>query len=200
MAQQIRFSQRVGAKPVKEAIQLKSIDDALRNGIWNVLTIFCWSKLDHYDSDSKSWDEIERNKGGIFFHLLWRDFYSSRWTGCHTRMASGWQRLAIGSLKPNGMAYTTSWNLRLTTSRSSTARTSSCEKATLDDALRHLAEQGRLHPALRKAFGNLYGYTSDANGIRHALMEESTLGFSDAKFMLVCCSAFVNFLVENAAV
>jgi hypothetical protein len=50
---------------------------------------------------------------------------------------------------------------------------------------------------LSKAFESLYGYTSDANGIRHALMDASTLGFADAKFMLVCCSAFVNFLVAK---
>ncbi|WP_243555975.1 AbiJ-NTD4 domain-containing protein [Priestia megaterium] len=55
-----------------------------------------------------------------------------------------------------------------------------------------------LHPALKKAFLKLYGYTSDASGIRHSLTEESTLGYEDAKYMLVACSAFVNYLVEKA--
>lgn len=52
-----------------------------------------------------------------------------------------------------------------------------------------------IHPALKIAFTKLYGYTSDANGIRHGLMEDSNLDFEDAKFMLVSCSAFVNYLV-----
>lgn len=56
-----------------------------------------------------------------------------------------------------------------------------------------------VHPALRGAFQKLYGYTSDADGIRYALLEESNLDFEDAKFMLVSCSAFVNYLKAKAA-
>jgi len=41
----------------------------------------------------------------------------------------------------------------------------------------------------------LYGYTSDSGGIRHALSDEDvTPTFEDAKFMLVSCSAFINYL------
>lgn len=53
------------------------------------------------------------------------------------------------------------------------------------------------HPALDGAFNKLYGYTSDAGGIRHALMDEPNLEFEDAKFMLVACSAFVNYLLAK---
>ena len=56
-----------------------------------------------------------------------------------------------------------------------------------------------LHPALRAAFGNLYGYTSDEGGIRHALMESKVVSFDDAKFFLVVCSAFVNFVETKIA-
>lgn len=52
-----------------------------------------------------------------------------------------------------------------------------------------------IHPALKIAFTKLYGYTSDADGIRHGLMEESNIDFEDAKFILVSCSAFVNYLI-----
>jgi hypothetical protein len=38
-----------------------------------------------------------------------------------------------------------------------------------------------------------------ADGIRHALLEESTLDLDDAKFMLVSCSGFVNYLAAKAA-
>lgn len=54
-----------------------------------------------------------------------------------------------------------------------------------------------LHPALKEAFIKLYGYTSDADGIRHALVDEPNLNFNDAKFMLVSCSAFVNYLISK---
>jgi len=51
-----------------------------------------------------------------------------------------------------------------------------------------------LHPALREALSKLYGFTSDSDGIRHALMDEPTVTYEDAKFMLVVCSAFTSYL------
>ena len=74
------------------------------------------------------------------------------------------------------------------------------EKATLGEALKKLKANVDIHPALEKAFLALYGYTSDSKGIRHSLglTEESNLDFEDAKFMLVSCSAFINYLKEKA--
>ena len=71
------------------------------------------------------------------------------------------------------------------------------ERATLHQALRALPAN-QFHPALVKAFESLYGYTGDADGVRHSLMEESKLTFSDAKFMLVTCSAFINYLTDKS--
>ena len=69
-------------------------------------------------------------------------------------------------------------------------------KATLGDALKMLKD--KIHPALKSAFEKLYGYTSDANGIRHANgLEEGNSTFEEAKYMLISCSAFVNYLKEN---
>lgn len=67
--------------------------------------------------------------------------------------------------------------------------------ATLGDALKKVAN---VHPAFSKAFSALYGYTSDASGIRHALTDEATVTYADAKFMLVACSAFVSFIKTSA--
>ena len=68
-------------------------------------------------------------------------------------------------------------------------------KANLGECIKVVKNYVAVHPALEKAFSNLYGYTSDAGGIRHALTDESFLPtYADAKFMLVACSAFVNFL------
>lgn len=73
------------------------------------------------------------------------------------------------------------------------------ESATLGDALNNLEKKKVIiHPALKKAFNTLYGYTSDQGGIRHAEGKfESNVTFEEAKFMLVSCSAFINYLIAN---
>jgi hypothetical protein len=71
-------------------------------------------------------------------------------------------------------------------------------RTTLGPALNAVEKKTKLHPVLKEAFQKLYGYTSDAQGIRHSIMDEPTLDAEDAKFMLVSCSAFVNYLVVKA--
>ena len=75
-------------------------------------------------------------------------------------------------------------------------------KGDLGKTMKLLEEKGhiRIHGALREGFSKLYGWTSDDQGIRHALMDEPNLTFLDAKYMLVSCSAFINYLVGKAAV
>lgn len=69
------------------------------------------------------------------------------------------------------------------------------DKATLGDALKEIEKKYKIHAALKNAFTAIYGYTSDSSGIRHALLEDDiNVTFEDAKFMLVCCSAFINYL------
>lgn len=52
-----------------------------------------------------------------------------------------------------------------------------------------------IHPALNIAFNKLFAYTNDANGIRHAGdIGGPSSTFEEAKFMLVSCSAFINYL------
>jgi hypothetical protein len=70
----------------------------------------------------------------------------------------------------------------------------------LGDALSEIVKSKavELHPALKESFNKLYGYTSDADGIRHAMLEESSLSSEDAKYMLVACSGFINYLIVKA--
>ena len=68
------------------------------------------------------------------------------------------------------------------------------EKATLGQLLKLIEVKIGLHGALKAAFSQLYGYTSDKDGIRHGLLDESNIDFEDAKFMLVACSAFINYV------
>jgi hypothetical protein len=56
-----------------------------------------------------------------------------------------------------------------------------------------------LHPAFRDAVSRLYGFTSDAGGLRHGNPgPPATFDAADAKFFLVAASAFVHFLVQKA--
>jgi hypothetical protein len=67
-------------------------------------------------------------------------------------------------------------------------------KATLGDALKVIEKSGKIHPALSQGFIKIYGYTNDADGIRHAMTEETDLTASDAKFFLLSCTNFINYL------
>ena len=69
------------------------------------------------------------------------------------------------------------------------------EKASLSDALKKMEEGNKIHPALKDAFIKMYGYTSDADGIRHSLMDETKLNSEDARYFLIASSAFINYLV-----
>ena len=55
-----------------------------------------------------------------------------------------------------------------------------------------------ISPIVISALNKLYGYTSTTDGIRHALVDEPKASFEDAKFMLVTCSASVNYIASKA--
>ena len=70
-------------------------------------------------------------------------------------------------------------------------------ESTLGAALKSLEKNGLVIPRfLLDGIEKLYVYTNDSNtGIRHALMDGKELpGFEEAKYMLVSCSAFVNYI------
>ncbi|MBP6431331.1 MAG: hypothetical protein KA319_06155 [Ferruginibacter sp.] len=72
------------------------------------------------------------------------------------------------------------------------------DKDSLGGAIDKIKGKLKIHGALEKGIKSIYAYTSDSDGIRHALTEEATVDFEDAKFMLVSCSAFVNYLIVKA--
>jgi len=69
------------------------------------------------------------------------------------------------------------------------------KSATLSDGLKEIKSTIDVHPALISGFEKIYAYTSDQRGIRHAIFDSDKTSFSDAKFMLVSCSAFINYVV-----
>ncbi len=71
---------------------------------------------------------------------------------------------------------------------------------TLRPALRSLEAGGVLkHPAFQEACIKLYKYTSDENGIRHALLDEGApdVDLDDAVFMFGACASFAAYLVNR---
>jgi hypothetical protein len=71
------------------------------------------------------------------------------------------------------------------------------QKGDLNTALGQLHAQRPLHSALKKAISTLYGWTSDDSGIRHAIKDAENVERADAQFMLVACSAFVDYLMTR---
>lgn len=68
--------------------------------------------------------------------------------------------------------------------------------AVLSKASKRLVKEFGVHKALADAFEKLYAYTSDENGIRHALVleENDKVSLDEAAFFLSACAAFVGFL------
>lgn len=68
---------------------------------------------------------------------------------------------------------------------------------TLGAALNKLEKTGLVIPiSLKSGFDKLYAYTNNSStGIRHALMDDANLPtYDEAKFMIVICSAFINYI------
>jgi hypothetical protein len=270
------FSERTGLKPMKTILQKDSMDDALRNRLWNVLIESVWNQ-----SADKYWSG---SAGDGFFQRLWHfhyrepmdkrqhDYYSAITEVRNRYFAWEWNEVydfiefvarnrppssqdkfvrscnyilekelsayrfvaqtlvpitsdqeleAVKNalelkdvLKPVRVHIAAAVKLfadrkapdyRNSIKESVSAVEAVCgiivgSSATLGQALKKLEDKGvPLHTALKSSFSSLHGYTSNADGIRHALLDESALDFDDAKFMLVSCSGFVNYLAAKAS-
>lgn len=83
----------------------------------------------------------------------------------------------------------------------SVARLISPKKAnTLGPALNSLESAGVIkHKVLKIAFSKLYNYTSDEQGIRHALLDKDSpeVGLDESMFMFGACASFAAYLVNK---
>lgn len=280
------FSQRNGYKPVREVIQIESMDIELRNALWDALCLFYWDlhKEVHDDLDvlivkiwhdyfkktidtiPKYWEYKYNEIRDYFFSCEWYEVYDFiefiasnydpslikrsnyylydsrskinevfkdfcnkilerensgyRFVGEYiTRITSEQEIEAIekalninGKYKSVNIHLDTALQLltdkkkpdyRNSIKESISAVESLCkiitndDKATLGKALALIEKKYGLHPALKGAFEKLYGYSSDADGIRHALLDESKLGYEDALYFIISCSAFINYLLKK---
>ncbi len=269
---ELSFSQRHGYKPVHTGFQKDSMDDDLRNRLWNVLSRVYWNKA---GSDPASqtllrhllteiWDSyfkqpLDTKPSGPtracsvvrdwYFTFAWHEVYSFLefvaafgWLGepfqreCNKVMISELSayRFLDGVITPITSeeeieAIETALNdsdhiapirahlkdalvklsdrkvpdFRNSIKESISAVESLCcrivgEKTDLGKALEKLEASGvEIHGALESSFQKMYGYTSDKDGVRHAMMDLPDVDFEDAKFMIVVCSGFVSYLLEK---
>ena len=70
----------------------------------------------------------------------------------------------------------------------------------LKEALATLEKSAVIHPALKSGFTSIYGYTNDAKGIRHPLVDDATakVDEADALFMIGACASFVSYMIHKA--
>ena len=274
------FSKRYGYKPVREIIQIESVDEPLKNGVWSLLKIYCWdharnssemyggyyiskdSNKDLYhlcnklwfnyfkhplDDLNNDWTKVLKELREYFFSCEWYEVYDfiefvannykrykfqdSFYMACNnllekemsayrfldgviTRITEKEEieeieealetssgpvtthiRRSLELLSDrNAPDYRNSIKEAISAVESLVARVLGEKSGTLGQLIKKLESDLGLHPALKTAFSSLYGYTSDEGGIRHALMEADANDFHDAKFMLVVCSAFINFV------
>ncbi|BDQ31144.1 hypothetical protein NZNM25_01480 [Nitrosopumilus zosterae] len=73
---------------------------------------------------------------------------------------------------------------------------------TLGQALKIIEKESKIElpTPLKQAFDKIYGWSSSNSGVRHGLSEipKDKLDFEEAQFMLVACSAFVNYLIDES--
>ena len=74
------------------------------------------------------------------------------------------------------------------------------ETGGLEKALSKLDAKIQFHGAFKSGLLKLYGYTSNEDGIRHPILAEPSVGFDEAKFMLIICSAIINFLISKSSI
>jgi len=65
----VRFSQRIGKKPIKTELQIDTMDDDLRRSLWNVFKILFLDEVKTY------YNHIEDTEFEEFFKKIWIDFF-----------------------------------------------------------------------------------------------------------------------------
>lgn len=73
------------------------------------------------------------------------------------------------------------------------------EKIKFSDGMRDLGRKFSLHGALIEGFIRFYGFTSDAEGVRHSSIEGTeSIDEETAFYFLGSCSSFVTYLIHKA--
>lgn len=115
-------------------------------------------------------------------------------TGCNTHLEAALRKLS----DKHTPDYRNSIKESISAVESLINSINGTDSDSLGKALKKIGTNVPIHSSLILGFDKIYGYTSDADGIRHSLTSESNCDFEDAKFMLVSCSAFINYLIPKS--
>ncbi len=276
----MRFSERQGFKQVKSSIQLDSIDQDLRNALWDHFVLYIFKRGFHFhtfglhtDVNLEQWvrpyltnlwhnllkesidtcpiDDYDRLYRDLRVRILegrWLDVYdlvdfTSQYfkddkfdeniNQVLERELSGFRLIehvlcpitdnkqteAIESAlkatsKMSGINKHLQTALEMLSDRKAPDHRNSikeaisavegiCQiiakdpKAELSRALKVVETKMPIHEALKRTFLSMYGYTSDSDEIRHAMLYLSTLHLEDSLYFLVVCSAFISYLLSK---
>ncbi|MCL8006126.1 hypothetical protein M8845_01675 [Gelidibacter japonicus] len=120
--------------------------------------------------------------------------YSSKWKSIETHLRTSLDLLS-NRAKPD---YRNSIKESISAVEAFSIIITNDKNASLGSALNKIEQKFKVHKALKRAFTAIYGYTSDSGGIRHSLLDDDIeITMEDARFMLISCSAFINYLKEK---
>lgn len=96
------FSQRKGIKPVKNTIQIESMDEDLRNRLWDALTIFYWDKVSSQfiSKFGMFCPEIK-----ILLNRIWHSYYKQPIDTMNDRWHRTYDEIRTYFLNANGMKF-----------------------------------------------------------------------------------------------
>ncbi len=278
----MKFSQRYGHVEVKNKLQIESVDEDLKNSIWNALNVVYWDNVKYVDIDFsqiKILDDRYNSDMKLFVRRLYFNFYKiplnnvsyewnkeikkiadfyfvkAKWYGiydfiefivnnypnenantsfvelCNSvleKEMSGYRfvdkiitlitdKNEIKAIEESALVkidsvrnhmirslellsdrknpdYRNSIKESISAVESLVSIVTGNDKGTLGQLIKQLDEKIEIHESLKQAFSKLYGYSSDESGIRHFLKDKEKVDFEDAKYMLVSCSAFINYV------
>jgi hypothetical protein len=179
------FSEREGAVPSTRELQIGRMDQALKNAIWN--WVF-WMLAPPDENSSHYWSRLSTYWSQFAKQGLWDEF----------------MHLNVDEIPAKVLPAVKDWYSRAQWNRvndfaeyvlnhANAARSTYDKRSGSTEALNgYLTREMSGYRAISCQI-----CSSDKDGVRHALLEESTVTFAEAKFMLVACSAFANFLIES---
>jgi len=207
------FSQRMGIVPAK-GLQIRGMDGQLQNALWydfleHVGEIQFTDESTNYFVEEVNEALEKENAGYRFVHRKFIPITSDAEVAEVLKVATPTSTVLAPVSKHIQQAtdllsdrqtpdYRNSMKESISAVESLCKFISGLQDKTLGPALKKTTEILGLNEDLRDGFHKIYGYTSDDHGIRHSLKDMDHPEQEDARFLLVACSAFVNYVTEKA--
>lgn len=110
------FSQRFGFIPRKDIMQIESMDDDLRNSLWNVLVLSFWKKLerhfqiDYDEIESSRYHYVERDDVRFLVKILWFSHFKKTFDDLSGFWKAEYEFIKKVFFSISGLRYMTFWS------------------------------------------------------------------------------------------